>query len=443
MGRGLSSKQLQENFADITPPLTHDQALVEAARCLYCFDAPCMRSCPTRIDVPTFIRQILQRNPIGAANTILDANIFGGSCARACPTEVLCEGACVDHTLMKSPVQIGRLQRYACDYAREKDIQFYEPGAATGHRVAIIGAGPAGLTCAHELRKQGHEVTVFEAREMPGGINTYGIARYKYDTKFALSEVEQIKALGMEIRCQTPVSGQQIAAMLKEYDAVFLGIGLGPTSPLKIPGEDLPGVWDALDFVFQTHLHPLERCEVGREVIVIGAGNTAIDVATAAVRLGAERVTIVYRRTVDAMPAFHYEFELARRDGIRFEWLAEPVRILAKDGRAGGVEFIRTQSVGEGRQAQLDRVPGSEFTIAGDMIVIALGQETLVELVAAIPALRCEQGGIVVDKASGATSVPGLFAGGDCISRGAEVVNAVQEGKIAAAGIHRLLLKTS
>src|SRR5262245_10740338 len=217
-----------ERFAELEPRYTNDEALTEATRCLFCFDAPCTRACPTHIDVPKFIRQILHRNTLGAAETILDANIFGGSCARACPTEVLCEGACVDNTLLKEPVKIGRLQRFACDTATEKHVSFFEAAPPTGKKVAIIGAGPAGLTCAHELRKLGHAVTMFEAREMAGGINTYGIACYKYDTAFALSEVERVMQIGgIELKLSTPVSGERIAAMLREFDAVFLGIGLG------------------------------------------------------------------------------------------------------------------------------------------------------------------------------------------------------------------------
>jgi len=432
-------------FADLAPRLTPDEALVEAGRCLFCFDAPCTRACPTHIDVPKFIRQILHQNPVGAARTILDANIFGGSCARACPTEVLCEGACVDHTLMKQPVRIGRLQRYACDTAGKEGIRFYEPGPPTGRRVAIIGSGPAGLTCAHELRKAGHETVVFEARDLPGGINTYGIAAYKYDTAFALSEVELVRQVGVDIRLNSPVGADQIARMLDEYDAVVLAVGLGRTARLNIPGEDLPGVWEALDFIFQTHTLPLERCEVGRRVAVIGGGNTAIDVATAAARLGAERVTIAYRRDAASMPAFAYEVELAKSDGIDFLFCAAPRRVVESGGRAAGVEFVRTRPAGAGREARLETLPGSEFVLEADMIVKALGQEPLLDLLSALPGLKVhpprtpQAGAIVIDPATGATSVQKLYAAGDCTCGGREVVDAVQSGKIAAAGIRAAL----
>lgn len=430
----------QAHFDELTPPLSDDEARVEAARCLFCFDAPCTRACPTRIDVPKFIRQILHADAVGAAETILDANIFGGSCARACPTEVLCEGACVDNTLLRSPVQIGRLQRLATDAAGSQADAFFEAGESTGRRVAVIGAGPAGLTCAHELRKRGHAVTVFDARELPGGLNTYGIAAYKYDTSFALSEVDRVLAIGgIDLRLGQPVSGAEIAGFLREYDAVFLGVGLGRTMPLGIEGEDLPGVWEALDFVAQTHTKPREQCACGRRVVVIGGGNTAVDVATAAVRLGAESVTIAYRRTAVEMPAFEYEYRLTLDDGIGWEFSAAPTRIRQDNGVASGVEFLRTRQSGQGRSARLETVPGSEFTLPADMVVKALGQSPLTELLESLDGLKIEKGRITVDPATGATSVPGLFAGGDCISRGAEVVDAVQQGKIAAAGINAAL----
>ena len=436
----LSPEQLEQSFADLHTRLSRDEAVVEASRCLFCYDPPCQRACPTHIDVPRFIREVLHDNPAGAAETIFDANIFGGSCARACPTEVLCEGACVDRTLLREPVQIGRLQRYATDHAMDVGLRFFEPGPDTGRRVAVIGSGPAGLSCAHELRRQGHAVTVFEARDIPGGLNTLGISAYKISTEFALAELEPIFEMGVEIRYGETVDAARLADLRDDYDAVFLGIGLGPTYDLGLPGEDSPGVWEALQFIFQTHTMPLHECHVGRRVVVIGAGNTAVDVATEAVRLGAESVTMVYRRTDAAMPAFAYEYELAKQDGIAFVWEAVPVGF--ETDAAGTLTGVRVQRVrldGAGRTAHLVPVEGSERTIPCDMAIKALGQIPILDVLARTEGACVDGGRLHVDPATGWTGVPGLFAGGDCTSKGAEIVNAVQEGKLAAAGIDAYL----
>jgi glutamate synthase (NADPH/NADH) small chain len=426
-------------FAELHPRLSPGEAAAEASRCLYCFDAPCTRACPTQIDVPRFIRQILHDDAVGAAETILQANIFGGACARACPTEVLCEGACVDNTLLNAPIRIGRLQRYACDAAVGAKAALFQAGPDTGKRVAIIGAGPAGLTCAHELRKRGHAVTLFEARDQPGGLNTYGIARYKFDAAFALSEIQQLTAIGgIDLRLASPVDGPVLAGLIGEYDAVFLGVGLGKTAPLGIEGENLPGVWDALDFIARTRTRAADACGCSGRVVVIGGGNTAVDAATAAARLGATSVTIAYRRTAEEMPAFAYEYALTKAHDIIWQFAATPVRIVGRDGKACAVEFTRTRLIGAGRTARVEVIPGSNFVMPADMVIKALGQETLAGLLGGIAGLALDRGRVAVDPATGRTSIDKLFAGGDCVNGGAEIVDAVQAGKIAAAGIHSL-----
>ncbi len=426
-------------FADIHPPFGADEARAQAARCLFCYDAPCTRACPTHIDIPRFIRQVLHHNPGGAAETILDANVLGGSCARVCPTEVLCEGACVDRVLHDEAVPIGRLQRFAVDWADDRSLQFFSAGPDSGRRVAIIGAGPAGLSCAFELRRSGHAVTIFEADDRPGGINTAGIAAYKISTDYALFEVERVRQMGVEINLNSPIDGDGVARLLGDYDAVFLGIGLGATASLDIPGEDLQGVWEALDFVYQTHRKPLADCEVGRNVVVIGGGNTAIDAANAAARLGAKRVTIAYRRTAAEMPAYEHEVELAKAGGVGFEWQVAPLAIEERDGVACGITLQRLEMRGSGRTAKLVPVEGRELRLDCDMVIKALGQQPLHDLLGAVEGLEVSGGKVIVDPASGATSVAGLYSGGDCISKGAEVVDAVEQGKIAARGISNLL----
>ncbi len=431
-------RQLKENFAETHPPLSEPEAIVEATRCLYCFDAPCTRACPTHIDIPRFIRQIMHRDPVSSAKTILDSNIFGGSCARVCPTEVLCEGACVDNTLLKEPVRIGALQRFACDTAFDESMDFYQAGESSGKSVAIVGAGPAGLTCAHELRRRGHRVVVYEAKKTVGGLNTLGIAAYKQDTTFATKEARRVTSIGMKMKLGKPVTAKLLSKLLEEYDAVFLGVGLGKTAALNIPGENLKNVWESLDFIAQTHTKPYSKCAIGETVIVIGGGNTAIDAARAALRLGATSVTMAYRRDMDSMPAFTHEVDDAVAEGINIEWNAMPLKMVGKSGRVTGVNFVRTKLDGKGRKAKLKAVRGSEFTIEADMVIKALGQEPLLDLLEAIPKLKLSPNGrIVIDPKTSATSVSKLFAGGDAVfGAKEEVVNAVQSGKVAAAGIH-------
>ena len=407
MAARLSDEQLARNFADIAPPLTNDAALLEANTCLFCHDAPCTIACPTHIDVPAFIKKIASGNLRGSARVILDVNPFGHSCARACPVDVLCEGACVLNDRDEQPIKIALLQRHATDYVLEKKLKLFEPGKRTGKRVAIVGAGPAGLACARDLRRHGHEATVFESQSRPGGLNTYGIAEYKLKADVALAEAQDILDLGVELRVGITI-GRDIPfeKLLTDYDAVFVGVGLGSTKQLGIPGEDLPGVIDALTFIEHLKTHPYRETPVGRQVVVIGAGNTAIDAVTQAKRLGAASATIVYRRGEADMPCYHYEYELAKRDGCGFRFNAAPQRVVGNgSGRVAALE-VRTAS-------------GSE-TIPCDMVIVAIGQGSRTEL-------------------SWPKNHPKVFSGGDCANGGAEIVNAAAEGVAAAKQIHQRL----
>jgi dihydropyrimidine dehydrogenase (NAD+) subunit PreT len=435
----LSGPALAANFTDLKPPLRPQEAFVEASRCLYCFDAPCIMACPTGIDIPAFIKKIAFGNPTGAARTILTANILGASCARVCPTEVLCEGACVLDDRDEQPIQIGRLQRYATDYVEQKGLNVLSaPATQTGKTVAVIGAGPAGLGCAAELARLGHKVTIFEKQAQAGGLNTYGIAYYKMKPAVSLAEVELVKSLGVEIRCGVTVGKDITMAQLeKEFGAIFLGVGLGAATKLRIPGEELPEVVDALEFISQIHTDPLERVPVGRRVAVIGAGNTAIDAVTQAKRLGAEQAFIVYRRGEPEMSAYDFEYEHAKHDGAHFLFHAAPVEVVATDGHVSGLKLVRTRLAGD----KVEVIPGSEWIEPCDLVLKAVGQEKQAALLRVLfPTLVIDaKGAIQRDPLTGATNLPNVFTGGDCANGGREVVNAVGEGKKSAHAIHAFL----
>jgi len=436
---GLSPEQLEKNFADINPPLTPSQALEEASRCLFCHDAPCLKACPTEIDVPQFIRQILTGNMRGSAKTILSSNILGHSCARVCPTSVLCEGACVLNREGKKPVEIGRLQRYAVDPVISGGTQLFQAGPANGRKVALIGAGPASLSCAFELRRRGYETVLFDANPQPGGLNTYGIAAYKMRAGDVQKEIEMLRALGVEIRSNTAVGRDLgITQLEREFDAIFLGVGLGATDDLHIPGEELEGCRDAISFIEETKSKSLSHVQIAKRIAVVGGGNTAIDVVTAARRLGADEVYMVYRRGPAEMSAFEYEYELAKKDMVLFWWQAMPVRIIDDGhGRVAGLECIRTErgSADARGRSSFVPVPGSEFRLDVGMVVKALGQKRRTDFLQQIAKLELKNGCIVVDPATMRTSNPRYFAGGDCVNGGGEVVDAVAGGKRAAIGM--------
>lgn len=431
----------EEVLSEYHPPLSDHEAVVEAHRCLYCYDAPCTQACPTHIDIPRFIKKIATGNLVGSARTILESNLMGATCARVCPVEELCEGACVLGAEHK-PIMIGRLQRYATDYVYQRGIDVFKPGVPTGKKVAVIGAGPAGLTCAGELAKLGHSVTVFEKRELPNGLSTYGIIVLREPVEVALAEAEMVKRLGVEIKTQMEL-GKNLSweEVRNNFDAVFLSVGLGAVPPLGIPGEEF--IVDGLSYIETSKMNP-GALQVGREVVVIGAGNTAVDCATIAKRLGAERVTMVYRRTQKEMTAYPHEFEFAKKEGIEFRFLTQPVEVLVQDGKVTGLRCVRMQlgaPDATGRPAPVP-VPGSEFVLPCDQVVKAIGQEK--PAVAKLLDLETEKGFIKVDQ-DYQTSLPGVYAGGDCIrAKGsASTVMAVQDGKLAARAIHRKLVPSA
>ena len=429
--RPLSEQEFAARFAEIHPAFNRQEALVEANRCLFCFDAPCTNACPTHIDVPRFIKKIASGNIRGSALTILDSNILGLSCSRVCPVEVLCEGACVLHRYNDLPIEIGRLQRYAMDHFYERNGSLDAVRIERRGSVACIGAGPASLSCAAQLRRAGYRVTVFDRRPAAGGLNTYGVAQYKFRPADSQKEVELVRSLGVEFRLSVEVENEGLE---KEFDIIFLGVGLGGTLPMNIPGENLSGVIDALRFI--ARYKTSGRVPVGRRVVVVGGGNTAIDAATAARRLGAEEVHIIYRRGEQDMTAFRFEYELAKQDGIRFHWFTQPAAIHGREG-VERLECVRTVEGARGSSPAV--IEGSNFDIACDMVIASIGQSRLLDFLARCRGIELKGGCVVVDPMTGQTANNRYFAGGDCVNGGREVVDAVAEGKRAAAGIARSL----
>lgn len=435
----LSQDRSETAFSDFKPLMTELQALAEANRCLYCHDAPCIQACPTEINIPEFIHRIATGNTRGAARTILESNILGLSCASVCPVEVLCVGSCVYNHMQVKPIEIGRLQRFATEFAYARGIQFFQAGPPTGKRVALIGAGPASLACAAQLAQLGHHPVILERHALPGGLNTTGVAAYKLRAESSLREVVYIQEIGVEIRTGVCV-GQDVsfAELEAEYDAIFLGTGLGPDSRLNLPGETLPGVFGALEIIEQLKLRHFPAQQY-RHAVVVGGGNTALDVVRQLHKLGIPEVTLVYRRSETEMSGYAHELACARQEGVQFRFQALPVQVLGED-RAIALRCVAmelSEPDDSGRRQPVP-IPGSEFELPADLVVIATGQEKLTALFAQLPGLQLEHGRVVVN-AQGQTSLPKYFAGGDCVNGGKEVVNAAAEGKRAAFGIDAYL----
>lgn len=438
----LTEEQYNQNFSDIHPPYeTKDAALVEANRCLFCYDAPCMKSCPTSIDVPKFIKQITTDNIKGSAHTIFVSNIMGAGCSKVCPVEKLCEGACVYNLMEETPISIARLQRYSTEKALENNWQLFSRKKNTGKKVAIVGAGPAGLSCAHVLSREGVDITIYEKEKEGGGLMTYGIAAYKVTPQFCKDEVDYILAIGgIEIKYNQELGKNiKLEDLQKKYDAVYLGFGVGLARQLEIPGEELEGVVDAINFIYDIRNSGFSKVPVGDKVAVIGMGMTAIDAATQAKRLGAKEVTMLYRRTKEEMPCTQVELDIAMLDGCKIIWLAAPKEAIGENGKLTALKAT-VMTLGEpdasGRRSPVPT--GEEFTIEVDMIIKAAGQMPFENMVDKCK-LENKNGKVVLkDKAS--TNIAGVFAGGDCVNGGKEVVDAVQAGKDGAQAILKYIM---
>jgi len=432
MSDRLSADRSETVFGDYKGEYTTEQALVEANRCLFCTDPPCVKACPTKIDIPQFIRKIATQNVKGSAKTIFDSNILGMSCARVCPVEVLCVGDCVYNEMGVPPIQIGKLQRYSTDRAYEKGWRFHEAGAPTGKSVGLIGAGPASLAAAYELRRFGHETVIYEKRSAIGGLNTTGVAPYKMKADRSVDEVEWIRAIG-GIAIETGVTvgdGLSLDALEKKHDAVFVGVGLGPDTALKVPGADRPGVEGAVDWI--------ERMKLGKvalenvtHCVVVGGGNTALDCVREACGLGIANVTMVYRGVEEKMSGYAHEWKAAQSLGARVEWQSLPI---AYEG-SGKVERVRCQRLDVNKKP----IAGAEFDLPAQLVLVAIGQSKLGSMLASLGGIATSEGRVGTDE-EGATGRKGWCAGGDCRNGGKEVVNAAAEGKAAARAIHAFLM---
>jgi glutamate synthase (NADPH/NADH) small chain len=436
----IAKERLERELPDGKPLLTPGEARAEAERCLFCHDAPCVTACPTEIDIPLFIKKIASGNVTGSANTIFESNILGYSCARVCPVEVLCVGACVYNDWHRAPIQIGKLQRFATETSLARAAKVGKvpltpkPKSAASKRVALIGGGPASLACAGYLALEGHHAVIFERNNLPGGLNTTGVAPYKLHADDALREVDFVASLGVEIRTGIEIGkGVSTESLLNEYDAVFIGIGLGADTRLNVPGEDGPGVYGATAFIERMKNDPGFSIAGMKQVLVVGGGNTAIDVARELALLGVPDVAMVYRRGAEHMSGYVHEMAAARSEGVRLVQKAQPVAVLRDEGGNGNVKALRVALTENGAP-----VAGTELDLACDTVVLAIGQSKLRQLASELPGVELDaRGCVVVEGGSRRTGNPRVYAGGDCINGGKEVVNAVADGRDAARAMMR------
>ena len=433
-----SEEEFEANFPQKKPLMNETEAFYESSRCLFCYDAPCVNACPTEIDIPLFIKQIQTGNVKGAADTIYESNWLGNACGKVCPTMVLCEGACVYNDQDVKPIDIGRLQNYATDMMMEQNVTLFKPGKSNGRKAAIIGAGPAGIACACELRVLGYDVDIHEAKENPSGLTVHGTAPYKITNEDALKEITFLqKQLGFNINYKSSIdTKEQLNELESNYDAIFLGVGIGPTSALGMPGEDMEGVIGAVEFVEELRMKH-HSISVPDNVIVLGGGNTAMDAASESARMGAENVILAYRNGKEHMGAYKFEYQMIINSGARGMFNVQPVEIVG-NGKATGVKFIKTES----RDGKLENMEGSEFVLDCDLVIKATGQAKMGEFLGMIDGLELDGSSrIVVDEVTFQTKNEMYFAGGDAVNGGAEVVNGAHDGKAAALGIHEWLNK--